>query len=141
MKKTMILALAAVMVFAGLVGFASAKSNGSAQKKSEYVIQTLIPGESNTVKAGSKFIIALKENATTGYSWTYKISDKKGITLYSEQALDPVKADTGIVGAGTDKVWEFSALKAGKYTITYQYKRPFEAKPIETLTYAVVVQK
>lgn len=140
MKKTMILVLAAVMVFAGLVGFASAKTNGSAQKKSEYVIQTLIPGESNTVKAGSKFIIALKENATTGYSWTYKISDKKGIALYSEQGLDPVK-DTGLVGSGIDKVWEFDALKAGKYTITYQYKRPFETKAIETLTYAVVVQK
>lgn len=140
MKKTIILVLAAVMVFAGLVGFASAKSNGSAQKKSEYVIQTLVPGESTTVKAGSKFIVALKENATTGYSWTYKISDKKGIALYSEQGLDPVK-DTGLVGVGIDKVWEFDALKAGKYTLTYQYKRSSEDKAIETLTYAVVVQK
>ncbi len=140
MKRTVILALAVIMVLASVVGFASAKSNGSAQKKSEYVIQTLIPGESNTVKAGSKFIVALKENATTGYSWTYKISDKKGIALYSEQGLDPVK-DTGLVGAGIDKVWEFDALKAGKYTITYQYKRPFETKAIETLTYAVVIQK
>lgn len=141
MKRTVILALAVIMVLATAVGFASAKSNGSAQKKSEYVIQTLIPGESNTVKAGSKFIVALKENATTGYSWTYKISNKKGIALYSEQVLEPLSADTNIVGVGADKVWEFSALKAGKYTITYQYKRPFEAKAIETLTYAVVVQK
>lgn len=141
MKRTLILAMAVIMVLASVAGFASANSNGSAQKKSEYVIQTLIPGETNTVKAGSKFIVALKENATTGYSWTYKISNKKGIALYSEQALDPVKADTGIVGAGTDKVWEFDALKAGKYTITFQYKRPFEAKAIETLTYAVVIQK
>jgi predicted secreted protein len=140
MKRTVILALAVILVLGSVVGFASATTNGSAQKKSEYVIQTLIPGETNTVKAGSKFIVALKENGTTGYSWTYKISNKKGIALYSEQGLDPVK-DTGLVGVGIDKVWEFDALKAGKYTITYQYKRPFETKAIETLTYAVVIQK
>jgi hypothetical protein len=77
MKRTVILALAVIMVLATAVGFASAKSNGSAQKKSEYVIQTLIPGESNTVKAGSKFIVALKENATTGIPGHTKSAIKK----------------------------------------------------------------
>lgn len=130
--------LASVLAMSGL---ASAKSNGSVPKKSDYCIEMLVPGQSNTVKAGSRFIVALKENATTGYTWTYKINNKKGITIYSEEALEPVTADQTIVGAGADKVWEFSALKPGKYTITYQYKRPFERKAIETLTYVVIVQK
>lgn len=147
MKKSVIAALVLAVIFtAGIMvsGFVSANSAtvNTAEKKSAYVITSLTPNVTATIKVGGKFIVALKENATTGYVWSYKISNEKGIAIYSETALEALVAPTTpIMGAGIDKVWEFSALKAGTYTITYQYKRAWEEKAIEKLTYKVIIKK
>lgn len=114
----------------------------SASVKSSYLVDVVQPSVTKQIKNGEKFIVALKENATTGYAWSYKISDSKGVVLYSEVALTADDTTGGLVmGAGTDKVWEFKALKTGKYTISFEYKRSFEKTAIEKLIYKVVIVK
>ena len=146
LKKAIVLLMVTVMAISGVfvaTGFVKANNGGKViNVKSDSVISVLTPGTSKSVKAGEKFIIALKENVTTGHSWSYKISDEAGITLYSVVGLEPAKTEgMGLVGAGTDKVWEFTAVKAGKYTITYEYKAPGTGKTVEKLVYKVAVVK
>lgn len=147
LKKAIVFVMVTVMVISGIfvaTGFVK-ETNGEkvVTVKSESVITALTPGKSVNVKTGEKFIIALKENITTGHSWSYKISDEKGVSLYSVASLEAAKTDSGmmIVGAGTDKVWEFTAVKTGKYTITYEYKAPGTGKTVEKLVYKVAVVK
>ncbi|BCN29328.1 protease inhibitor I42 family protein [Anaeromicropila herbilytica] len=114
--------------------------NDSVKLIEELSVETLNKDTKASVTVGEEFNIILSENGSTGYSWAYKI-DHQGLELTNEDTIN-TNSDSNIVGAPYDKVWTFKAKKAGEYTITFSYSRPWEKEtpPINTVTYNIVVK-
>lgn len=94
----------------------------------------------NTVRKSEPFRVQLEENATTGYSWTYKISSAS-VKRISEKS-EPIAAQADLVGAPVQKTWTFRADRPGTYTLTFVYARSWEANDssAQTMTYTVKVK-
>ena len=98
-------------------------------------------GKEVTLAAGGTLTVTLESNITTGYSWNENanIGDKTVMQQTDHKYQPPA---TPIPGAGGKEVWTFKALKAGRSTISMEYRRPFEptAAPAKTFSLTVVVQ-
>lgn len=78
--------------------------------------------------ANPTFIIQLKANPTTGYSWSTKSYDNHLLTLINYQYIAPA---TNLIGAGGESVWTFQvnpqALQKPMTTsIHLLYARPWD---------------
>jgi predicted secreted protein len=86
------------------------------------------------------FVIELKSNRTTGYSWTLEAYDPTDIELLAHQYVPPKEMIAG--AAGTER-WTFQLTKKGlsssnPLSLTFLYKRPWEAgKNGRTQTFVV----
>jgi inhibitor of cysteine peptidase len=78
----------------------------------------LVEGKINTICKNQKFFIILEENASTGFSWSYKTSAKT-VKMVEEKNLDKV-------GEPAKMMWTFAANKSGTYKIVFSYARPWE---------------
>ncbi len=96
-------------------------------------------GNVRNVKAGESFSITLKENASTGYTWTYTATPSMGITQMGVNESGKKDSDSKTVGQETKKTWTFLANKAGTYTLTFKYARANGAAE-KTQTYTVYVK-
>jgi predicted secreted protein/uncharacterized protein YbcV (DUF1398 family) len=78
-----------------------------------------------TIKAteNQEFSILLDQNASTGYSWSYK-ANTGTIKLISKKVLD--KATNKLVGSGNQCKWTFQATKRGNYDIVFSYSRGWD---------------
>ena len=93
------------------------------------------------IKALSKnnLIIELDSNPTTGYDWTYEISDKNIIKLSESYKSE---CDGEMVGCGGVKIYKVKALKSGTLTINFKYERPWEKdENIIMATYEIKIDK
>lgn len=87
-----------------------------------------------------KGVVALFENATTGYQWAYT-ADVSGILApeWDAYIAPDTEAQDGEtkVGESGYHVWIFNAEKPGKVTLTFTYVRSWETdvKPEATVTY------
>lgn len=94
-----------------------------------------------TLADGGTLTVILESNITTGYSWNENanIGDKTVMQQTDHKYQPPA---TPVPGAGGKEVWTFKALKAGKSTISLEYRRPFEptAAPAKTFTLTVTVR-
>ena len=98
----------------------------------------LFSGCSNTLTASiveaenpDQIKVSLEENPTTGYQWTYKISDESLIKYVSDSYNDSSSSNT--VGAGGVHDFIFKAIADGKADITFTYERSFEKDSAETV--------
>ena len=82
--------------------------------------------------------ISVDENATTGYSWTYVISDESKLSLAGSDFSQSV-SDTEIVGAGGTRTFSFKALDMGDAVVTLIYQRDWEAEPIRIVNVSVKI--
>lgn len=90
--------------------------------------------------AGKEFSITLPANHTTGYSWRLATKlDPAALTLLSN-TYNP--STSGMVGAGGEEVWTFSAPTKGTTQLTFEYVRPFEKNtpPAKTAKFSVVIE-
>ena len=95
--------------------------------------------ESSNDHADKVFEIQLEGNITTGYEWNYSM-DQEGIVeeVSAEYVQDP--ADKDIDGAGGTYIYEFSGLKEGDVTLTFEYAQPWEdVEPAQTVVYELHV--
>ncbi len=92
------------------------------------------------VQAGSKFVVVLKSNATTGYSWHLaEPLDKEMLELVSQRYII---RQSSMVGAGGKEEWKFKALKSGRTRISFKYVRPWEkdGAPAKTESFLVIIE-
>lgn len=78
--------------------------------------------------------VSLDANATTGYSWSYALSDEEILTCTKEEYV-PFPTDGIMVGSGGTFEAQFAGTfkKAGHVTLTLSYARPWESvQPIES---------
>ena len=75
--------------------------------------------------------VSLDENPSTGYGWTYTVSEDGVIWLANDEFHS--EATGNIAGAGGVRAFSFSGLKAGTVEITFTYLRSWEGDPIRTV--------
>ncbi|MGE0710364.1 MAG: protease inhibitor I42 family protein [Planctomycetota bacterium] len=93
-------------------------------------------GATLQLKKGGTVTVRLAGNPTTGYQWKL---DKKasGVDLVDERFAGPGAG--GPVGAGGEFVFVLEATSKGKRTLSFDYRRPWEKKGIETFNFTLEV--
>ena len=105
------------------------------------LLTVLLCGCSNTLTAETVeavdpniFEIVLDENPTTGFTWTYQISDEDIIQFVSDEYIEPDNQE--LAGAGGTHKWVFEGIKDGDAEITFSYARSSEDNdPAQTIVY------
>ncbi len=112
--------------------------------KSESVFASMSdPAEVITVKADSpEFTINLQANPSTGYTWLLQPYDKKVITFKN---YDYRSSNPAMVGASGVASWKFKLnlaafMAPSTYTLTFEYKRPWEPQPGKKVTFTIITK-
>lgn len=87
----------------------------------------------------NQMTVTLGGNPTTGYAWTYTVSDPDVLKEVSNEYKQD--ADTeGLTGAGGEYVFVFEGGNEGEADLVFSYLRDWEEEePIATIAYHVVV--
>jgi inhibitor of cysteine peptidase len=98
-------------------------------------------GGAVSLKAGAVLEVRLDANHTTGYSWVAAPAANPVLVRQGKAKYDESSAE-GKVGAGGVEVWRFKALNAGKQTLQFDYRRPWEKNvpAAKTVVYSVTVE-
>lgn len=80
-------------------------------------------GKSMSIKKGELFILQLRENPSTGYSWELNVSE--GLNILSD-GYSQDKAPEGQVGVPGIHSWTIEAVSEGSRQVNGVYKRPWE---------------
>ena len=88
----------------------------------------------------SQTTVELEGNPTTGYEWTYELSNPRIIREVSYEYIG-YQGDEEVVGVGGVFVFSFAGLTEGETEITFNYSRSWEEDipPKETVVYLAVV--
>lgn len=89
-------------------------------------------------RVGTRFLIALDSNKTTGYSWTAAVQDN----AVTSEGSAYQQSDGRAMGAPGRQIFLFDAMHKGTSTITLSYRRPWEhsTPAAKTLAFTVVVK-
>ena len=123
MKKIIILSMASIVLL-GCVFGAGCISNDNIEFSYSGGEQSI------SAKAGEIITITTETNPSTGYSWTEPVVSD-GLKIVGTGSYSD--AEPGLVGAGGFCYWNVTAEKAGTYTFTTEYKRPWETESISTI--------
>ncbi len=117
MKKVMLTVLTVMMAAVMMIGCAAPAA----------ALAKVYDEDDNTIfaKPGEEFTIKLDENPTTGYQWSYAITDGKIVSLSKDEFVTD-EADKNVDGAGGQRVLTFKANAAGNTTINMVYERSWE---------------
>jgi inhibitor of cysteine peptidase len=103
------------------------EENSGSMPSKQQVITEAENGTNISLENGSTFILRLKENPTTGYSWELNLS--QGLNNISGKYYPPEQPEgikKPLVGAGGVHVWEIKAVAEGSQQVTGIYKRSWE---------------
>ena len=128
MKKIIILSMASIVLL-GCVFGAGCISNDNIQFSYSGGEQSI------SAKAGKIITITTQTNPSTGYSWTEPVVSD-GLKIVGSGGYSD--AEHGLVGAGGYHYWNVTAEKAGTYTFTTEYKRPWETESISTIKVTLI---
>lgn len=91
--------------------------------ETEQVVTEADNGTGISLKNGEAFLLELRENPSTGYSWELNLSE--GLTILSDNyTQDPAPEDQ--VGVSGTHSWEIKAVAQGSQQVNGIYKRPWE---------------
>jgi inhibitor of cysteine peptidase len=95
-----------------------------------------------TVKKGETFEISLEGNATTGYSWEFKVVAGKASLVNEDYIVDPSPPGEFWCGVGGRQFAAFKADEKGKIEIQAEYKRPWAKNdaPAKSQTFKITVK-
>lgn len=85
------------------------------------------------------YSIVFDENPTTGYEWTFAVSDDS-ILAVADGGYTLSDGAENMAGAGGTHAWSVSGLKEGQASVTLTYARSWESDPsdpVVTYTFAV----
>ena len=89
------------------------------------------------VEIGDKIRIELCSNPTTGFEWTYEMSEEG---VLEEEDYDYVEPeDDELVGAAGTDIWTFEAVGEGTAEVSMEYSQPWQGGIKEEWTYTLTV--
>ncbi|MBS3774205.1 MAG: protease inhibitor I42 family protein [Bacteroidales bacterium] len=94
------------------------------------------------VNKGEEFVINLKTNPSTGYTWMIEegLSDSLVILQGEEYVPDENPSGKPRLGSGGIKKWHFEAVKEGKTLLKFIYKRPGTEETSEIKQFQIMVK-
>jgi predicted secreted protein len=132
--------LVATIGFAALSVLAGCSSGSSGTPPTSRADAPVTPTDGSTVDAtaGKDFVVELESNPTTGFQWVLK-NAPEGVTFVSSTYQAP---KSGAVGAPTQQLLTFKAVKAGTWPVELVYEQPFAPdQPGQSLSFSVDVAK
>jgi predicted secreted protein len=122
-RATLLPAAACVLIFLVATAFpAGCKDTPEAKFIGDAVLLT--EGSTAEVAVGAEFAVALEENPSTGYSWSYTVRPPDSVKETAKESFYPDPQP--MIGAPVVTVWKFGAVKEGEATLTFLYYRPWE---------------
>ncbi len=120
-----------VTLFAALL-IAGCGGNGDSGSHSD-------PARKIKVEKGDEFVISLKSNPTTGYSWE-ETSDSTMVSLLNMDYKED-EADEDLVGVGGTEFFTYRALQTGETKIEMVYGQHWEGGEVDApLVFTVVIE-
>jgi inhibitor of cysteine peptidase len=100
------------------------------------------PAQPVRVAPGASFTIVLEANHTTGYSWQLAPLARPPAVEYVGTSYQEQPHEAGMTGVGGWEVWTFRALRRHRATLTFHYRRPWEAAepPAQITRFTVLIQ-
>ena len=86
------------------------------------------------------WMIALKENLTTGYSWSVNVSGDGKIEILNDEYVTNQNTND-LLGAPSSHVWTFKAKEKGTVVLNFVYSRPWNTTDIadrKTYIYSII---
>ncbi|GFZ82624.1 hypothetical protein GCM10008018_30560 [Paenibacillus marchantiophytorum] len=122
----------------GIAHFTITSSGKEIHESSKYMVLWRFEDKVNMPEEGQEFSIILVENATTGYTWDYKVN-RDALQLIDTKILKPGK---GMLRAPSQEKWTFKAKQKGIYKLQFSYVRLWENDnpAIKTIEYSVEVK-
>lgn len=103
-------AIAALVIASG-----PATSPATAANKEVTLVVTQLPAQVRLIP-GESINVTLSTNATTGYTWSTKVTgDKSAVKVGKGKYTAP--AETGMVGVPGTTTWRITAVSAGKVVV------------------------
>ena len=75
------------------------------------------------METGDKLYVVLCSNPSTGFEWSYEMSDD---SVVKEEDHDFESAENDTPGAAGKETWTFEATNKGTTTISMEYSQPWE---------------
>lgn len=92
-----------------------------------------------TVSNGTRLILNLEGNQTTGYRWMVKLDPEDTKVLEVTEGVYEAD-DSGLIGAGGTYKFIIKAREKGEAKIVAQYNRSWEEKPLNVIEYNITVE-
>jgi copper homeostasis protein (lipoprotein) len=86
-------------------------------------------GRALTVPVGQRLVLRLALKAGTGYRWAAVGGAGAALAQEGEPNTVPAPAAAATLGAGGWQVWRFQAVRPGRQTLRFEYRRPWEQRP------------
>lgn len=84
-----------------------------------------IPLKINTT-LHSEVTFTMQTNPSTGYSWYTNLKGLSSVVHVVTDSISEAKHPEGMVGVPLEKVYTLKFLQKGKYTLEFNYLRPWE---------------
>ena len=101
------------------------------------MLLTLAAGSALASGGDAIYAVVFRENATTGYMWSYVNSDDSILAVDDQGSA---AAEDQMPGAGSVHTWVISAVAQGSATVTFTYARSWESDesdPVIVYSFAV----
>ncbi len=126
MKKAVVGVGAASLIMALLVASCTSTKASKLEGNTVEIPESVQESGMAAVESGNRASISFDANATTGYAWDYTF-DEEGIVEEQSNSYDTDEHSEGIVGYGGRQNYLFKAVKEGKTTARFSYRRPWDA--------------
>lgn len=101
-----------------------------------------IPAIIDVVSIEQRLKVELVENASTGYTWSYQVSDPSFLTLVSKETVESSVDTPVMAGSPSTVTWLFSPNKSGFFSLVFKLFRAWEGEEaaIDVRVYNVEVR-
>ena len=89
------------------------------------------------VEVGDKIRLEFCSNPTTGFEWTYEMSEEGVLDEEDHDFVEP--EDSELVGAAGTDIWTFEAVGEGTTEVSLEYSQPWQGGIKEEWTYTLTV--
>lgn len=142
MKKNIALLCAGLLIVFGCLALAGCSNNAEPSKQEDTGLTEVDFKNGGFAGYIEKVLsVTLDENATTGYTWAYDISDSSILALTDDDYFGPESKD-GKVGEGGVRIFSFEGKKAGTTKVTFTLGQNWdggETSKDDTITIEVTV--
>jgi inhibitor of cysteine peptidase len=98
-------------------------------------------GKTIPLKSQEEVMVSLPSNPTTGYGWAMVEEGKDAAVVVVSKEFRTSASPSGSVGAGGVELFRLRLLKAGRFTVTFVYRRSWEKEREPERVFRIVLEE